>query len=383
MSDWEWKPKRTVKECDQILTAPGSLHELETRVIDGRVQRVYKNMWPSLRTFWLWASQEHKDKTLMVYGSQRHTYTQTLARSAKAADLLRAKFGVQKGDRVAIASRNYPEYIVVFWACHLIGAVPVMVNAWLPQDGLLYCIANTQSKILIVDPERANVLASSVKELSKNGTNAITVLESEGKTWSGMSDWNRSLEGHKGDGESILQDGIEILPEDNATIYFTSGTTGRPKGVLSTQRQYLTNILNVLVAAMRSVLRDGEDIVPPPPGPQPGILISVPFFHVTGTTSQAVRVSVVGSDFDHVTDNLQMSAIVTGGKIVLMRNWNPKEAIRLIKAENITTAGGVPSMVADLLEIGGIALETLSFGGAPASKMLPATISKIVKGAKP
>ncbi|KAJ8080081.1 hypothetical protein PM082_016909 [Marasmius tenuissimus] len=360
----DWKPKRTLQECDRIITAPGSVHELETRVVNGRVQRVYKNMWPSLRAFWLWACEEHKDKTFIVYGSERHTYSQALARSAKAAHMLRAVHGIRKGDRVAIASRNYPEYMVVFWACHLIGAVPVLVNAWLPQDGLVFCIGHTQSKVLIMDPERADVLAPVVKELSKNGTTTILVLEDDNKTWPGMKSWKGSLQECKDEGENILKENIEILPEDNATIFFTSGTTGRPKGVLSTQRQYLTNILNVMIASMRSILRDGEDLVPPPPGPQGGILISVPFFHVTGTSSQA------------------MGAIAGGNKIVLMRSWNPKEAVRLIKAENVVTAGGVPSMVADLLEIGGFSLDVLSFGGAPASKMLPASITKIAKGAK-
>ncbi|KAL0577769.1 hypothetical protein V5O48_004227 [Marasmius crinis-equi] len=236
---------------------------------------------------------------------------------------------------------------------------------WLPQDGLVFCIGHTQSKVLIVDPERADVLVPVAEQLRKNGANAILVLESGNRTWGGMSSWNRSLEEYKDDGDSILTSTIEIHPEDNATIFFTSGTTGLPKGVLSTQRQYLTNIFNVLVSGMRCTLRDGEDIVPPPPGPQSGVLISVPFFHVTGTTSQA------------------MSAIMGGMKIVLMRSWNSKEAVRLINAENVVSAGGVPSMVADLVEVGGFSVESLFFGGAPASKMLPDSIKKVVKGAKP
>ncbi|ESK95987.1 long-chain-fatty-acid-- ligase [Moniliophthora roreri MCA 2997] len=274
----DWKPKRTLEECNKILASPGSTHELETRVIDGRVQRVYKNLWPSLRAFWLSSCHEHGINTYVVYGSQRYTFLQVMERAEKAAYVFRTVYGVKKGDRIAICSRNYPEYLVAFWACHLIGAVSVLINAWLPQDGLLFCITYTQSKVLILDPERAEVLKPVIQELSKHGVHAILVLESQTKMWAGMSSWNSVLEDCKGDTGSILREAIEIVPEDNATIYFTSGTTGRPKGVLSTQRQYLTNVLNAAAAGLRATLRRGEDIKSPEPGPQKGILISVPFF---------------------------------------------------------------------------------------------------------
>jgi len=138
-------------------------------------------------------------------------------------------------------------------------------------------------------------------------------------------------------------------------IFFTSGTTGLPKAVLSTHRQYLTNTLNTLVARARATLRRGEDLPTLSlENPQPGFLISVPFFHVTGMTS------------------LTMSCSIGGGKIVLLRKWNPKEAARLIRLEKLTAAGGVPSMSSDLIEseLKGYPLDGLSFGGAPAADIL-------------
>ena len=74
-----------------------TIAEFEEQVINGRVQRVYKNLWPSLRAFWLWACQEHKDKTFIVYGSERYSYGQTLARAAKAAHMLKEVHGIHKG----------------------------------------------------------------------------------------------------------------------------------------------------------------------------------------------------------------------------------------------------------------------------------------------
>jgi acyl-CoA synthetase (AMP-forming)/AMP-acid ligase II len=117
---------------EAILTAPGMLHELETRVVDNRVQRVYKNAWPSLRAFWLWACQQHGTQTYLVFENTRLTFSETLLRSIKVAAMLQDVYGLAKGDRVSIVSRNYPEYMVCWWACHLFGAVPCLVNALRP-----------------------------------------------------------------------------------------------------------------------------------------------------------------------------------------------------------------------------------------------------------
>ena len=104
-------------------------HEMETRLIDGRLQRVYKNLWPSLRDFWLSTASEHKDKTYIVYGDQRLTFAEVFQRSLCAAQLFATRYHVSKGDRVALCARNLPEYLVAYWGCHLIGAVSVLVNA--------------------------------------------------------------------------------------------------------------------------------------------------------------------------------------------------------------------------------------------------------------
>lgn len=100
-----------------MLCSPGSLHELQTVLVDGRLQRVYKNLWPSLRAFWLWTSTQHADRTYIVFENQRFTFGQIRERAIKTASIYRNIYRIQKGDRVGICSRNYPEYLVSFWAC--------------------------------------------------------------------------------------------------------------------------------------------------------------------------------------------------------------------------------------------------------------------------
>lgn len=119
----------TASVADAILCAPGMPHEVETRLVAGQIQRVYKNLWPSLRDFWLFVSTEHKDKTYIVFEQQRWTYGQIAARASKAASIYQSTYGIRKGDRIAICSRNFPDFLVAWWACHLLGAVSVLVNA--------------------------------------------------------------------------------------------------------------------------------------------------------------------------------------------------------------------------------------------------------------
>ncbi|KAF7301658.1 hypothetical protein MIND_00731300 [Mycena indigotica] len=374
-----WEPKRTLAETDALLCAPGQMHELETVLVNGQrtgltilvadltsvsVQRVYKNQWPSARMFWLWSTNLYGDRTYIAYENQRYTFVQdlsadvpaheiicrfkeTLARSLIAAAVYREVYGVKKGDRIAICARNLPEYLVAYWGCHLIGAVAVLVNAWLPVTPLLYCLTHADCKLILLDPERADRLVS-VRD--KLGAAHVLVFEPGKRHWKGMQIWESTLNSFKGNHMQILEQDPNILPEDDAMIFFTSGTTGLPKGVLSTQRQFLTNTLNTVVSRRRAVLRRGEEIkARSPTDPQEGFLIAAPFFHATGMTS------------------LTMTATLAGAKIVLIRKWDTKQATKLIKEEKVTMAGGVPSMSSDLIEselAGYSGLDALTFGGA-------------------
>lgn len=121
-----------VSPGDAIICGKGMPTEMETRLVDGRLLRIYKNLWPSLRLFWLGVANQHKDNTYLVLGDTRITYGGALEQSLKLAGVFQTRYNIQKGDRVAICSRNLPEYMIAFWACHLLGAVPALVNALVP-----------------------------------------------------------------------------------------------------------------------------------------------------------------------------------------------------------------------------------------------------------
>ncbi|CAK5277834.1 unnamed protein product [Mycena citricolor] len=359
-----WSPKRSLAEVNALLTAPGTPLEVEERLVDGRILRVYKNQWPSLRAFWLWAATTYSDRVYLVFEDQRYTYKAALAKSLTAAAVFRDVYGIRKGDRVGICSRNYPDYMIAFYACQLLGAVAVLTNAWLPTVPLIHCLTHTSCKLIVLDCERAKRLQPSTGKLGGASLLVLNSHEDKGRRWKGMRCWDEVMAAYDKDTSEILKpDFVDIHPEDNATIMFTSGTTGLPKGVLSTQRQFGTNILNAIVARRRAALRRGEEIPVPAPGsPQPGLLISVPLFHVTGLTSH------------------MMMATFGGAKAVLIRKWVPEEAARVIIEEKLTSAGGVPSMPGDLLETilakQHYPIEGLSLGGAPAPESLPARARK-------
>ncbi|KAK0471890.1 hypothetical protein IW261DRAFT_1553475 [Armillaria novae-zelandiae] len=349
-----WTPKRSLAEAEDILCGPGCPHEVETRLIDGKLLRVYKNLAPTLRDFWVSAAEKNGDKTYIVFGSERLTYRQVFDRSVRTAGIFYTIYGIRKGDRVAVCSRNVSEYLIIFWATHLLGAIPALVNAWLPLESLTFCIVHTQPRLLIVDAERAEVLAPAVdKTCAEAGIAAVLVLHPK-RIPQGMENYHTAIDKYDGSYKDIFKDYPTISPEDNAAIMFTSGTTGLPKGVLSTQRQFLTNT---------QLLRRGGSLPDPAAQaqePQKGALIAVPLYTVIFPAHTLVS-----------SHHLKMLATMSGMKIILMT--------KLIRKENVGVAGGIPAMVSDLIDssIAGYPLEGLFFGGSPAPEILSSRAREI------
>src|SRR5437870_4249465 len=160
---------------------------------------------------------------------------------------------------------------------------------------------------------------------------AVIVARSAG----GVADGHERFEDVLGEvpADASLPD-VDLQPEDDATIFYTSGTTGRPKGALGTHRNICTNLMSLFFVAMRGSLqaKGGEGGMVPSSGRQNSSLLSVPFFHATGCHSVLV------------------ANTAAGGKLVIMYKWDPERALELIERERVTNFGGVPAMVWQVLD---------------------------------
>jgi long-chain acyl-CoA synthetase len=336
------------------LTAPGAPFEMEERVIRGIPTRVWKNAPPSLRAVFE-ASRGHGDLPFLVYEEERLSYAEHYRRSAALARALAGRFGIAKGDRVAIAMRNFPEWSIAFWAAAAAGAIVVPLNAWMTGSELEYCLADSGTRVLVADEERLERLRPHLPQLPLE---AVLVARAARALPAGAI----RLEDMLGQ-EGALPE-VTIDPEDDATIFYTSGTTGKPKGALGTHRNICTNLLSIAFARARTLLRRGEPLPAPGTAPKTATLLSVPFFHVTGCHSV-------------------LCAVLHGGnKLVLMHRWEPERAMQLIERERISSFGGVPSMAWQVLEHPAFgrydlsSVESISYGGAPAAPELVARIKE-------
>jgi long-chain acyl-CoA synthetase len=369
MSNW---PAMSIAEAHALLTAPGSPLEMETVVIGGRPTRTWKNAPPTLRAVFE-AGRVHGDKVFLVNEDERVTFEQFSRAVLRLAAHL-VEDGVKKGDRVAIVMRNLPEWPVAFFAAALAGAIVTPLNAWWTGAELEYGLADSGAKLLIADNERYARIAPHLPALHD-----LTRIYVSRTTEEPLGDPREmrleSIIGapHEwGDLADRAAPAIDIHPEDDATLFYTSGTTGKPKGALGTHRNMVSNIMASACSAARSCLRRGEmPPAPDPHAPQKGTLLSVPFFHATG--SHAVL----------------SPSLFAGAKLVMMRKWDPLEAMALIEREKLTGCGGVPTIAWQIIEhperhrFDLSSLESVAYGGAPSAPELVRQIKKSFGKAAP
>lgn len=306
--------------------------------------RVYKHAPRSLRDVFA-TTAAHGDKEFVVYRDERITFREHLGLVAGLARHLSETHGVGHGDRVAIGMRNYPEWVISFWATVSLGAIAVPLNAWWTGPELTYAIRDSGTRVLILDDERWARLAPHLEELDIAAT-IVSRLRDEAPPH--VTPWER-LRGEL-DLTAALPD-VPIAPDDHATIMYTSGTTGAPKGALATHRNHCTNIMNTLFLGALALAMAGQS-APPSDVPQPAALQVFPFFHIGGLTG------------------LYM-ATTTGTKLVTMYKWDVDAAVELLANERITSTSLVPMVLRQLLDSPQLervppeALAGIASGGAP------------------
>jgi acyl-CoA synthetase (AMP-forming)/AMP-acid ligase II len=340
-------------DAEARLCAPGTIFEMETLRIAGVLTRTWKNQPRNLPTLAHWARDRFAKNTFAVLDEDRVTYGGWFRAAAALAEEMR-RCGIARGDRVALAMPNLPEWPVVFFAATSLGAIIVPLNAWWTGRELHYGLSDSGSAFLVCDEERWNQIVPFVSRLPELRT--ILVARASSCVLPA-----RALETVIGapNAYETLPDRdlprIDIDPEEDATIFYTSGTTGSPKGALGTHRNILASTLVAAFNAHRAFIRRGEN---PPPLQKKVNLLVIPLFHVTACNSA------------------MMAAIMTGGALVLMNKWNSLEALALIERERVTNTGGVPTVAWRLIEnpdrrrFDLSSLELISYGGAPSAPEL-------------
>ncbi len=339
-------------KCRELLTAPGQRFEMETVDIRGVPTRVWKNAPQSLRVIAM-AGLAYAEREFVIYEDERVTYGAWFKAVATLAHELQGQ-GVSKGDRVALAMRNLPEWPVAFFAAATIGAICVPLNAWWTGDELAYGLDNSGTKVLICDHERWERIAPHLADIPSLEKAYI----SRGSGSQEIATTLESVIGTPNEYAGLAQQGlpdVAIEPDDDATIFYTSGTTGRPKGALGTHRNLCTNILSSGYNGACAVYRRGEEI--PEPTPRTGLTV-IPLFHVTACSAGL------------------MGNIAAGNKLIFMHKWDPVKAFEIIEREKVNVTGGVPTIAWQLLEhpersnYDLSSIEAVAYGGAPAAPEL-------------
>jgi long-chain acyl-CoA synthetase len=350
----------TFLEANTAVTGPGQIFELIDGEVRGVKMKVFKNAPAHLGQVFA-GSRGHGDKTFLVYEDEIITFAQAADRIDALASLLVNTYGVKKGDRVAVAMRNFPEWVMSFAAIISVGAINVSMNSWWTEDEMDFALEDSGATVLICDQPRFDIgAASCVKKNIK-----VLVVRAEKPLPAGVDKWEDVLP--LGDAHP----GADISPDDDATILYTSGTTGRPKGAVSTHRAIISSIMafsarNTIFQMSGTKLKDVDG----PEVPTSFILI-VPLFHVTGCVP------------------VMLSCFIAGLKLAIMYKWDPEKALEMIEREQITNFVGVPTQSWDLVNSPAFekydtsSLRAVGGGGAPSPTSLVGKVNDKVKNGNP
>ncbi len=342
----------TLAEATAELTGPGGAMEIVVEDVLGVPTQVYKQRMCSLRD--LMAQNEMRaDATFLVQDDRRYTYGEH-DQAARAVAHSLASLGVHHGDRVAIVSANTPEWLLTFWACAVLGAVCVPLNAWQKSEELQFALEDCGAKVVIADRKRIELVTPVLSELPL----VEHVFVIDGGPHAAETRVER-FDTLLGDGSDPGMPTNPLDEDDILAILYTSGTTGRPKGATITHRQTIANLSNIVVLGIAQMMagiasRGSQESV------QDAALLVVPLFHVTGCLSTMVV------------------NYATGAKLVLMPagRFDPDRAMEIIEAERVTSIGGVPTIMWRIIESPNFtkydlsSVKRASYGGAPAAPEL-------------
>ncbi len=341
----------TRKEALAKLTAPGEPYEIVPGKGPRGPIRVFKNAPLTLRELF---STTRSDKCFLVYEDERLTFEETWRRACTLAHALASDFGIRKGDRVAISMRNYPEWVIGFMAVTSIGAVAVAMNSlWQPAE-MEYGLKDSGAKVLMADQERLDrlALANPMPDLK------VIAVRAE-RAPPGAKTYQQVMARP----EQSEMPQIVFGPPDPAIMFYTSGSTGHPKGVVSSHGAVINALLSWELDA-KSAVMTGLIPEPAPDAPQLVTLIGVPLFHVTGSHA------------------ILLAGYRPQRRMVSMYKWDPELAAELIERERVTNFVGPPAVTGDLVVVAaksGRDMSSLALVGGGGAARAPEQVHAIDK----
>lgn len=310
--------------AQQQLCAPGAPYEIETTTVAGRALRVFRKA-PANVPEALAPARAFGDREFLVYLDQRWSYRDFFQQVDALASVLSGRYGIGRGDRVAIAMRNRPEWLAAFVAAISAGATVVPLNSWGQREELLYGLTDSTPKICFCDEQR---LAHVANDLAALGIRAIVTDAPAGADGDQVVRYDDLVAA----GSGAPAASTVPAPDDDAMILYTSGTTSRAKGVVSSHRAICQALASFEYSGAVAGMTSPESVKAIMAlGFAPTVLTAVPLFHISGLLAHF------------------LCSLRTGRRMVMMYKWNVEEALRLIEKERITAIAASTTMVAQLL----------------------------------
>ncbi len=313
-----------LNESAKQLMQPGSPFELGEQTINGIPFTVYKNCPTTVKEM-LDVGRAHGDAVFIVYEGEQLTFSDYFRQVDALTHQLVERYGIQKGDRIAIAMRNYPEWMIAFTAIVSLGAIVVPLNSWGQRAELEYGLVDSGASVVFCDEQRYRFIADLLPDI---GVKAVVT-----RTQDTLGDNAEHYADFIEDGLGKTAPTFACDADDPVMIMYTSGTTGKPKGALSSHRNIVQALINFEFHAACSAMANPKAVeIMMSCGFAPTSLLAVPLFHVSGCHA------------------LFLLSLRGGRRIVMMYKWDPGQALKLIEQERITIISAVPSMVIDVLE---------------------------------
>jgi long-chain acyl-CoA synthetase len=347
----------TAAEVKSQLTGPGGMFEVVTEEVLGRPMEVYAQRMRSLREIPQAAVLRGDDQTFLVHGDRTWGFASFVRDANGVSAALHDRFGVGHGDRVAVLSQNNPEWCLAFWATVMQGGILVGLNGWWKADEILYGLQDSGAKVLVADRKRFERIAGSLGEAP--GLETVFLIDADPADFPQARESKVALlrfDELTGSPTDSFPD-TPIDEDDDAVIFYTSGTTGRPKGAISTHRSMIANLQNTLYNTVAGAMVGGGAL--PSGDGQNVALFTSPLFHVSGCHSGLVL------------------GLLAGLKMVMPEGrFQPETALQMIEDHGVTVWATVPTMVWRVCEHPGrhdydtSTVTSVAFGGSPSAEEL-------------